>query len=202
MRPLVACKPPLGLGGFGTAAPLLGSAGINVGMGKWLCIWRGSGGECPRGHVFSPPPPPPPKELDASQMQPACIRMQPGIRWRIMWNVDCSRGAELGAPRRPAVPRRGTFRKKWAKWLACRGPLVLPGAPNGPNSGSLGTPRGTARSRQGESKEVGEVGSKRASSRSKYKEHHVWWGGLFFRLLDIVGPKTKTNRPIGAMSIF
>jgi hypothetical protein len=41
---------------------------------------------------------------------------------------------------------------------------------------------GATRSRQDESKEVGEVGSKRSSSGSK-GEHHVWWGGLIFRLL-------------------
>jgi hypothetical protein len=44
---------------------------------------------------------------------------------------------------------------------------------------------GATRSRQDESKEVGDVGSKRTSSRSKY-EHHVWWGGLIFRLLSMV----------------
>ena len=43
--------------------------------------------------------------------------------------------------------------------------------------------RGTARSRQDESKEVGGVGSKRASSGCN-GVHHVWWGGLIFRLLD------------------
>jgi hypothetical protein len=42
--------------------------------------------------------------------------------------------------------------------------------------------RGTARSRQDESKEVGELGSKRTSSRGK-EGHHVWWSGLIFRLL-------------------
>ena len=42
--------------------------------------------------------------------------------------------------------------------------------------------RGTARSRQDESKEVGGVGSKRASSGGN-GGHHVWWSGLIFRLL-------------------
>jgi hypothetical protein len=36
--------------------------------------------------------------------------------------TDWARPAGVGG--RPAVPRRGTFRKKWAKWLACRGPLL------------------------------------------------------------------------------
>jgi hypothetical protein len=42
--------------------------------------------------------------------------------------------------------------------------------------------RGTARSHQDESKEVGELGSKRTSSGGN-GGHHVWWGGLIFRLL-------------------
>jgi hypothetical protein len=41
---------------------------------------------------------------------------------------------------------------------------------------------GAARSRQDESKEVGEAGSKRASSGGN-GGHHVWWSGLIFRLL-------------------
>jgi hypothetical protein len=41
---------------------------------------------------------------------------------------------------------------------------------------------GPTRSRQYESKEVGEVGSKRTSSRCN-AANHVWWGGLIFRLL-------------------
>jgi hypothetical protein len=43
--------------------------------------------------------------------------------------------------------------------------------------------RGTVRSRQDESKEVGEVGSKRTSSGCNGVHHVVWWGGLIFRLL-------------------
>jgi hypothetical protein len=43
---------------------------------------------------------------------------------------------------------------------------------------------GAARSRQDESKEVGDAGSKRTSSRGK-EGHHVWWSGLIFRLLPI-----------------
>jgi hypothetical protein len=46
--------------------------------------------------------------------------------------------------------------------------------------------RGTARSRQDEPKEVGEVGSKRTSSGCN-GVHHVWWGGLIFRLLPSRG---------------
>jgi hypothetical protein len=82
---------------------------------------------------------------------------------------------------------RGTFRKNWAKWrLAYRGPLGLPGAPNGPKPtpmclcGQLGP----TRSRQDESKEVGEVGSKRTSSGCN-GVHHVWWDGLISRLLPL-----------------
>ena len=41
---------------------------------------------------------------------------------------------------------------------------------------------GAARSRQDESKEVGELGSKRTSSGCN-GVHHVWWSGLIFRLL-------------------
>jgi hypothetical protein len=41
---------------------------------------------------------------------------------------------------------------------------------------------GAARSRQDESKEVGEAGSKRTSSGGN-GGHHVWWSGLIFRLL-------------------
>jgi hypothetical protein len=41
---------------------------------------------------------------------------------------------------------------------------------------------GATRSRQDESKEVGEVGSKRASLRCN-AVHHVCWGGLISRLL-------------------
>jgi hypothetical protein len=42
---------------------------------------------------------------------------------------------------------------------------------------------GAARSRQDESKEAGELGSKRTSSGCN-GVHHVWWGGLIFRLLS------------------
>ena len=41
---------------------------------------------------------------------------------------------------------------------------------------------GPTRSRQDESKEVGELGSKRTSSGCN-GVHHVWWSGLIFRLL-------------------
>ena len=41
---------------------------------------------------------------------------------------------------------------------------------------------GPTRSRQDESKEVGEAGSKRTSSGGN-GGHHVWWSGLIFRLL-------------------
>jgi hypothetical protein len=51
---------------------------------------------------------------------------------------------------------------------------------------------GAARSRQGESKEVGEVVSKRTSSRGK-EGHHVCWGGLISRLLTaVVGKRVCT----------
>jgi hypothetical protein len=86
----------------------------------------------------------------------------------------------------PRSPQGHLLGGKWAKWLACRGPLVLQGAPNGPKNGSLGTPRDYVhtRSRQDKSKEVGGVGSKRTSSGGN-GGHHVWWwgGGLIFRLL-------------------
>jgi hypothetical protein len=42
---------------------------------------------------------------------------------------------------------------------------------------------GAARSRQDESKEVGDAGSKRTSSGGN-GGHHVWWSGLIFRLLQ------------------
>jgi hypothetical protein len=45
--------------------------------------------------------------------------------------------------------------------------------------------RGTTRSRQDESKEVHEAGRIRRSSGGK-GGHHVWWGGLIFRLLRAV----------------
>jgi hypothetical protein len=59
---------------------------------------------------------------------------------------------------------------------------------------------GAARSRQDESKEVGEVGSKRTSSGCN-GVHHVWWGGLISRLLrslprpDRVWPNQRTPAP-------
>jgi hypothetical protein len=45
---------------------------------------------------------------------------------------------------------------------------------------------GPARSRQDESKEVGEAGSKRTSSRGK-EGHRIWWSRLIFRLLFLFG---------------
>jgi hypothetical protein len=49
---------------------------------------------------------------------------------------------------------------------------------------------GAARSRQDESKEVGEAGSKRTSSGGN-GGHHVWWSGLIFRLLFGLGAKAR-----------
>ena len=56
---------------------------------------------------------------------------------------------------------------------------------------------GAARSRQDESKEVGEAGSKRTSSGGN-GGHHVWWSGLIFRLLSpakraILGAPGRTS---------
>jgi hypothetical protein len=47
---------------------------------------------------------------------------------------------------------------------------------------------GAARSRQDESKEVGELGSKRTSSGCN-GVHHVRWGGLIFRLSQACPPE-------------
>jgi hypothetical protein len=52
--------------------------------------------------------------------------------------------------------------------------------------------RGTTRSRQDEPKEVGEVGSKRTSSGCN-GVHHVWWGGLIFRLLTRPVPAVRDS---------
>jgi hypothetical protein len=52
--------------------------------------------------------------------------------------------------------------------------------------------RGTARSRQDESKEVGEAGSKRTSSGGN-GGHHVWWSGLIFRLLPSASKGGQTH---------
>jgi hypothetical protein len=53
--------------------------------------------------------------------------------------------------------------------------------------------RGAARSRQGESKEVGGVGSKRTSSGDS-GGHHAWWGGQIFRLLRLSAARPALER--------
>jgi hypothetical protein len=89
-----------------------------------------------------------------------------------------------------AVPRRGTFKKKWAKsgWPA-EGLWGYQEGQMGQNLPLCGQLRPT-RSRQDESKEVGGVGSKRASSGGN-GGHHVWWGGLVSRLLPCPGPRAQ-----------
>ena len=57
---------------------------------------------------------------------------------------------------------------------------------------------GATRSRQDESKEVSEVGSKRTSSGCN-GVHHVWWGGLIFRLLK---PEYINDEVLGDIFFF
>jgi hypothetical protein len=72
----------------------------------------------------------------------------------------------VGAGWRPAVSRREAFRKNWAKWLVCRGPLgyTRASAKWAKNCPYVASWLGPTRSRQDEPNEVREVGSKRTSS--------------------------------------
>jgi hypothetical protein len=96
-----------------------------------------------------------------------------------------------GGGRGPPQPPRGPILEKIGRggWAA-EGLWGYQGA-KGQNL-PLCAQLGAARSRQGESKEVGEVVSKRTSSRGK-EGHHVCWGGLISRLLTaVVGKRVCT----------
>ena len=89
----------------------------------------------------------------------------------------------LGAPWRPAVPRRGTPRFFWRSCWAGEGLWGYQEGQMGQNL-ALCAQLGAARSRQDESIEVGEVGSKRPSLGGT-GGHVVWCSGLIFWLLAI-----------------
>jgi hypothetical protein len=95
-------------------------------------------------------------------------------------------GWRLGAPRPPgalAVPCRGTFLENLGEVAGLQRVFGgIRGVKRAKTCPYLCAQLGAARSRQGESKKVGGVGSKRTSSRGK-DGHHVCWGGLISRLL-------------------
>jgi hypothetical protein len=94
-------------------------------------------------------------------------------------------GAGAGGGRGGDIPAIAAF----APVLGGRGSLGLPGGPNGPKP-ILCAQLGAARSRQDESKEVHEAGSKRPSSGCN-GVHVVWWIGLIFRLLFVAWSLVK-----------
>ena len=79
------------------------------------------------------------------------------------------------------VAQPGRRPSNFGQLLGGRGPLGLPEGPNGPKMVCF-APLSATRSRQDESKEVHEVGSKRPSSGCN-GVHVVWCSGLIFWLL-------------------
>ena len=96
----------------------------------------------------------------------------------------CAVKCWLGAPWRPAVPRRGTPRKFWRSCWAGEGIWAYQEGQMGRKMVRFAALSGT-RSRQDESIEVGEVGSKRPSLGCN-GVHVVRCSGLIFWLLMLM----------------